>query len=495
MDSVQIISAYLHNRNDPKTATVYQYNQGMILRIIGPALPTAYEVDFANSITGQSITQIGGAEGVSIPDQFFVPGSMIHAWVVLVGEDYVVTRYHIMIPISPRAVRTSEEPTPSQQGAIDQAIAALNQAVEDAETAITHYPRINAGYWEVWNPVSGAYESTGVAAQGPQGTPGQDGTDGTDGYSPTVTVTDIMGGHRVTVTDADGTHVFDVLNGTDGQDGSPGTDGADGQSAYVWIRYSATQPTQDSDMKTTPDAWMGIYSGDSATAPTAYTAYTWYNIKGQTGPVSDVQVNGTSVLNAQGVANVPVATVENPGVVCHDSSLGIGLTNTTKKLYINKAGDTYIKPGTDQYRVIVPYNQHSAAFYGFAKAAGDTTQSSSSDAVGNYTEIAKSKISDMLNAPVSVSGSTPTITALPGIQYICGEVATLDITLPASGCIDVVFESGSTATVLNFTLPTEEHILAWENGFDPASLDANTTYEINIKIVGTKCLGVAGSWT
>lgn len=126
---VNIISAYLHNRNNCTTQTVYQYNQGMILRIIGPELPQAYEVDFANSVTGQSITQIGNENGVSIPDQFFVPGSMIHAWVVLTGEDYVVTRYHIMIPISPRAVRTSEEPTPSQQGAIDQAIAALNQAV------------------------------------------------------------------------------------------------------------------------------------------------------------------------------------------------------------------------------------------------------------------------------------------------------------------------------------------------------------------------------
>ena len=286
MDTVQIISAYLHNRQNCQTTTVYQYNMGMVLKIIGPELPQAYEVDFANSTTGQSITQIGNSDGVTIPDQFFTPGSMIHAWVVLTGADYVVTRYHIMIPISPRAVRTNEEPTPSQQSALDEAIAALNQAVEDAETAITHYPKVEDGYWYIWDVTDGEYVSTGVAAQGPQGTPGQDGTDGTDGYSPTVTVTDIMGGHRVTVTDADGTHVFDVLNGTDGQDGSPGTDGADGQSAYVWIRYSATQPTQDSDMKTTPDAWMGIYSGDSASAPTAYTAYTWYNIKGQTGPVS-----------------------------------------------------------------------------------------------------------------------------------------------------------------------------------------------------------------
>jgi hypothetical protein len=94
------------------------------------------------------------------------------------------------------------------------------------------------------------------------------------------------------------------------------------------------------------------------------------------------------------------------------------------------------------------------------------------------------------NPVVQVSGTTPSITALPGIQYICGEVATLDITLPASGCVDVVFESGSTATVLTVTPPTGV-TLKWANGFDPTALDANTTYEINIK----NGLGVVGTWT
>lgn len=493
MDNIQIISAYLHNRQNCQTATVYQYNQGMILRIIGPTLPTAYEVDFANSVTGQSITQIGNSEGVTIPDQFFTPGSMIHAWVVLVGEDYVVTRYHIMIPISPRAVRTNDEPTPSQQSAVDQAIAALNEAVTDAEAAIEHYPKVEDGYWHAWDVTAGEYVSTGVAAQGPQGTPGEDGTDGTDGYSPTVTVTDIMGGHRVTVTDADGTHVFDVLNGTDGQDGSPGTDGADGQSAYVWIRYASVQPTQDSDMKTTPDAWMGIYSGDSATAPTAYTAYTWYNIKGQPGPVSDVQVNGVSVLDAQGVANVPVADTNITGVVKVSNTYGLDIGNSGQHLNfirIFPAPANRLKGGDGYYNPVTTNNQHASTFYGLAKSAGADMKDIASTTVGVYPEAQKSAISQMLNSPVTVSGTTPAITALPGIQYVCGEVSTLDITLPASGCVDVVFESGSTPTVLTITPPTGVTV-KWANGFDPDNLDADTTYEINIK----DGLGVAVGWT
>ena len=49
-----------------------------------------------------------------------------------------------------------------------------------------------------------------TGATGPQG---PKGADGTDGVSPTVTVIDINGGHRVTITDATGTKTFDVMDG------------------------------------------------------------------------------------------------------------------------------------------------------------------------------------------------------------------------------------------------------------------------------------------
>lgn len=45
---------------------------------------------------------------------------------------------------------------------------------------------------------------------------GQPGKDGADGISPVVAVEDIDGGHRVTITDKDGTKSFDVMNGKDG---------------------------------------------------------------------------------------------------------------------------------------------------------------------------------------------------------------------------------------------------------------------------------------
>lgn len=119
----------------------YRYDYGQILRIEGVSLPDAYEVHFANSETsGTTITQIGGADGVTVPDQLFLTGKPVYAWFFLhTGADDGRTIYRIQIPVQERPAPSDEEPTPVQQSAIDQAIAALNVAVaqtaEDVEAA------------------------------------------------------------------------------------------------------------------------------------------------------------------------------------------------------------------------------------------------------------------------------------------------------------------------------------------------------------------------
>ena len=87
---------------------------------------------------------------------------------------------------------------------------------------------------------------------------------------------------------------------------------------------------------------------------------------------------------------------------------------------------------------------------------------------------------------ISVSGSTPTITAVPNARYICGEVSTLSFTPCATGVCEVVFTSGSTAASL--TVP---NTVKWSDDFDPSDLDASTTYALNI-LDGT--MGVAAKW-
>jgi hypothetical protein len=202
------------------------------------------------------------------------------------------------------------------------------------------------------------------------------------------------------------------------------------------------------------------------------------------GYLTDVQINGTSIVS-DGVANVPKASTSALGVVSVNYVLGISI-NDSGQLFLTTSTNQIIKAGASQYYAISPFRQHQSTFYGLAKAAGDTTQSQSSNAVGTYTEDAKSAISEMLNGAVQVSGTDPTINAMSGIRYVCGEVLSLNFTPSATGICDVVFISGSTPTVL--TVPST---VKWANGFDPTALDANTTYEINIM----DGLGVAVGWT
>lgn len=189
--------------------------------------------------------------------------------------------------------------------------------------------------------------------------------------------------------------------------------------------------------------------------------------------VSDVKVNGSTVVT-NGVANVPLASNSAYGVVkVHIGDKGLAMASGYIGIY--GATDADLKASENAYRPVTPSKQHSAVFYGLAKAAGDITQASSVNAVGTYTETAKSAINSMLNAPEAISGTTPTIVAKAGIQYVCGEVATLDFTPSQTGVCEVIFTSGSTPAVL--TVPNTVKFPSW---FDVDNLEADTTYEINI---------------
>jgi len=313
---------------------------------------------------------------------------------------------------------------------------------------------------------------------------GQQGETGPIGATPGIsigTVTTGAAGSSASAT-MTGTPENPVLNltiprGNAGKDGEPGKDGDPGPAGI-----SPTVTVTD------------IEGGHRITITDANGPHS-IDVMNGTGSVQDVQVNGTSVLQ-DGVANVPIATGNMPGAVKVQPtgySRGIVLTNDGI-VTIDPATSANIKGAGNVYRPIIPPRQHEATFYGIAKAAGDATQSASSNAVGNYTDAAKSAISQMLNSPVTVTGSTPSITALAGVQYVCGEVSTLDIIPPASGCFDVIFESGSTPTALTISNPTGTTV-EWRDDFDPTNLSANAVYEINLLRMGTKYLGVAASWT
>ena len=186
-----------------KTRALYQYDYGQRLVIRGIALPEAYEVHFSNSPDGESTTAIGNSGGVAIPDIYLRSGQDVFAWLYLhTGENDGETVYRMVIPVRKRASVSNTPPTPVQQEAITQAIAALD-----------------AGVAEVQDAVSGVGTAIQAALQEAKDS-GE--FDGKDGVSPAVSVSQITGGHTISITDAQGTETFDVL---DGQDGVPGDDG------------------------------------------------------------------------------------------------------------------------------------------------------------------------------------------------------------------------------------------------------------------------------
>lgn len=105
--------------------------------------------------------------------------------------------------------------------------------------------------------------------------------------------------HDCTITLADGsTSTVSIRDGVKGNTGN---------AWYMHIRYADRQPISNADMKTTPGAWMGVYSGTLSTAPTSYTSYTWNRVRGDIGP--GAQLVGTEVLyQASASGSTPTGT-------------------------------------------------------------------------------------------------------------------------------------------------------------------------------------------
>ena len=61
---------------------------------------------------------------------------------------------------------------------------------------------------------------------------GPQGRNGTDGISPRVTVHGIDGGHRVSITDRNGTKTFDVMDGKSGTSAGELTVDPDGNATF-----------------------------------------------------------------------------------------------------------------------------------------------------------------------------------------------------------------------------------------------------------------------
>lgn len=200
--------------------------------------------------------------------------------------------------------------------------------------------------------------------------------------------------------------------------------------------------------------------------------------------VRDVQVNGTSVIT-DGVANVPKATNVTPGVACfeiNDSSNSYGLgfySGNSNLIVVSGAALAHIKNGTNGFKPIVPSHQHESAFYGLAKAAGDSTQAASANAVGTYTDEAKAAIRTMLGAIGTTDYASSTDAGIV-------KVSSNGITLNSSGvltpqiAIESDIKTGTTTTKLQ--IPANQHISTF---YGLAKASGDTTQSASSNAIGT----------
>ena len=167
-EALNVTKASFGGLREVTTSPLWQWDYGQILQITGLDLPQAFEVHFSNSRkSGETITQIGTNGAVTIPDMYLTSGADIYAFIFLHdGLTDGETEYVIKIPVRERPEPSDIEPTPEQQDVITEAIAALNQAVEQCEAYVEHYPTVIDGYWYVWDEATEQFITTGVPATG-----------------------------------------------------------------------------------------------------------------------------------------------------------------------------------------------------------------------------------------------------------------------------------------------------------------------------------------
>lgn len=242
-----IITAVFNGSKFATTDYLWQYDYGQILKIDGIDLPEMYEVHVSGSASGSAVTVFGDANGIAIPDEYLMKSGSINMYIYLhTGESDGETEYKITIPVKSRAKPTHETPTPVQQSEIEQLIAMLEDLIENYDGSgsgggsgtdgrgITSISKTSTDglvdtYTITYTDNTTSTFTVTNGANGSNGQDGQDGQNGTNGISPTVSITEITGGHRLTITDAEhpngqSVDVMDGTNGTNGQDGQDGDD-------------------------------------------------------------------------------------------------------------------------------------------------------------------------------------------------------------------------------------------------------------------------------
>ena len=252
---------------------------------------------------------------------------------------------------------------------------------------------------------------------------------------------------------------------------SDGARGYTGANAYVHIRYAAEYPVQT--ILTTPNNYIGIYSGTSSSAPTSVSQYTWFQWKGEKGDqgvsirtitkvgssgLVDTYIinmsNGTNygftVKNGSSIQNISKSSssglVDTYVIRTTDGELtAFNVTNAKSITGISLVSGTHAPGGTDVYRIMFnDYDSVDFSVYNGANGEGAVSTVAGVPVVGEQGDVPLIKVQS--SAPTtSTAGYVNQLLfdTTGGVLYICtdatdgvytwrGAAVTVDSTLSSS---------------------------------------------------------------
>lgn len=135
------------------------------------------------------------------------------------GNNTIGTSNYLTLKVSDNILIEDAQSTEVTQSLYSQLVNIVDGVNDNINTITTARTSDVGKYLKVKSVNNGKVSAWEFDEGGSSGGEGGSGQDGQDGYSPTITVTNITGGHRVAITDVNGTKRFDVMDGTKGSNG------------------------------------------------------------------------------------------------------------------------------------------------------------------------------------------------------------------------------------------------------------------------------------
>lgn len=342
---------------------IWQYDYGQILKITGAELPTAVEVQFSlREAGGGTITRIGttvnGVTEVQIPDELLKNDGVardycIYAYVYVTDKKSGSTEYKIVLHVKsrPKPEEPTEEPLP-EPNIFHETVAAVNASAERAEKALGDVEEIrdnlNLDLSEKITRPQTAEVGQVLAVKEIDESGKPTVFEAEDVKVPTKTSElENDSGFLTEHQDISGKldkeklpeAIDDALaqakesgefNGKDGPKGEPGPKGDPGETTYIENPYDDTKLKTEVDKKlTTPtgNAKVGqILRVQSVNEDGSVVLET---VEMPTESVSDIQINGSTIVGNNKIAEIPIASQGKPGLLgIPGETYGLGKDNT-----------------------------------------------------------------------------------------------------------------------------------------------------------------------